>query len=408
MGDKLKEIHQKGQSPLKDLIIISSIAIFVFVIAIIFDAHEVIMKWARQYENWQVDELITMLIILSFTFVLFSVRWTKNLRHEISERKRTEEELKKHRDHLEELVEQRISEIKKVKGLLWENQKEAGKLAQENAVVAEIGRIISSTLNINEVYKRFAEEVQKLIPFDRILINTINIEKNTVINVYIAGKGIADREVGKVYPLEGSGNAEMVRTRSTLLIQTEDFNEYKECYPLLLSTFQAGFKSIMNVPLFSKGQIIGGLLLRSLTPYTYKDEDVRLAEKIGDQIAGTVVNAQLYLELKKTEQYLKESERQYRELFNDAPIGYHEIDTEGHITRVNQTELTMLGYTEEEMVGQPIWKLIGEEEKSRETVKAKLAGTLPPGHQFERTYQRKDGSPLPVLIEDRLLYDLEG
>ena len=43
-------------------------------------------------------------------------------------------------------------------------------LAQENAIMAEIGRIISSTLNIEEVYERFAEKVRKLIPFDRITV----------------------------------------------------------------------------------------------------------------------------------------------------------------------------------------------------------------------------------------------
>jgi signal transduction histidine kinase/ActR/RegA family two-component response regulator len=112
----------------------------------------------------------------------------------------------------------------------------------------------------------------------------------------MTGKELQDRNVKDIYPLEGSGNAEMVRTKSTLLIQTEDFDEYKDRFPMLLSTFQAGFRSIMNVPLFSKGKIIGGLLLRSHKPYAYTDKDVRLAERIASQIAGAVVNAQLYAE----------------------------------------------------------------------------------------------------------------
>ncbi len=62
------------------------------------------------------------------------------------ERKRAEEELRRSRNRL--------------RGL-----------ARENAIVAEIGRIISSTLNIEEVYERFAEEVRKLISFDRIVID---------------------------------------------------------------------------------------------------------------------------------------------------------------------------------------------------------------------------------------------
>jgi PAS domain S-box-containing protein len=192
-----------------------------------------------------------------------------------------------------------ITERKQTEQTLIRSEETAKRLSQENEIIAEIGRIVSSTLNIEEVYERFAEGVKKLIPFDRIVINIINIEKSTVSNVYMAGKGIADRKVGAIYPLEGSGNVEMVCTKSSLLIQTEDFDEYKDRFPMLLSTFQAGFRSIMNVPLFSKGKTVGGLLLRSLKPYAYTDKDVRLAERVGNQIAGAIVNAQLFKDLQK-------------------------------------------------------------------------------------------------------------
>ena len=194
-----------------------------------------------------------------------------------------------------------------------ESEETARRLSQENATMAKIGQIISSTLNIEEVYERFAEEVQKLIPFDRIVINTMNIEKATVMNVYIAGKGIVGRKIGEIYPLKGSGNAELVRTKSSILIQTEDFNEYKDRFPMLLSTFQAGFRSIMNVPLFSKGQLMGALLLRSFKPYAYTDKDVRLAERVSNQIAGAIANAQLFMERMRAEEALKKSEEELRE-----------------------------------------------------------------------------------------------
>jgi PAS domain S-box-containing protein len=189
------------------------------------------------------------------------------------------------------------TDLKRAEAELQKSEEEAKRLAQENSIIADIGRIISSSLNIDEVYGRFAEEVQKLIPFDRIVVNHINIEKNTVRNVHTSGKGVADRAVEDVYPLEGSGNAEMVRTKSVLLIQTEDLNELRGRYPMLLSTYQAGFRSIMNVPLISKGKVIGGLLLRSYKPYAYADKDVKLAEKIGNQISGAIASAQIYEEL---------------------------------------------------------------------------------------------------------------
>ena len=38
-------------------------------------------------------------------------------------------------------------------------------------ILAEIGRLIGSTLDIEEVYERFAAEARKLIPFDRLAVN---------------------------------------------------------------------------------------------------------------------------------------------------------------------------------------------------------------------------------------------
>ena len=212
------------------------------------------------------------------------------------------------------------SERKRAEEALKKSEEEAKRLAQENAIMAEIGRIISSTLNIEEVYDPFAEAVKKLIPFDRIVINTINIEKDTISNVYMAGKEVVGRKIGEIYPLKGSGSAEMVRTQSSQLIQTEDFSEYKDRFPMLLSTFQSGFRSILDVPLFSKGRIIGGLLLRSLKPYAYTDKDVKLAEGIAHQIAGAIANAKLFSEHEKAEEALKKNETEAKRLAQENAI----------------------------------------------------------------------------------------
>jgi len=100
---------------------------------------------------------------------------------------------------------------------------------------------------------------------------------------------------------------------------------------------------------------------------------------------------------------IRESEERFRRLFDEAPVGYHEVDKEGYITNVNHTELEMLGYTAEEMLGQPIWKFTAGQETIKRIFEAKIAGDLPPGQAFEYTYCKKDGTTLTVLAEDRLL-----
>jgi len=181
---------------------------------------------------------------------------------------------------------------------LYEETKQAEEalkcLADEREGVAKIGRIISSTLEIEKVYELFAEEVRKIIPFDRISINIIHPETSTFSNAYVLGEDVEGRRSGEVTPLAGSFTGGVIQNRSTVLIQTDNRDEIVERYPSLAPTFQAGLRSLMAVPLISKDQIIGVLHLRSLKPNVYTEADVKLAESIASQIAGAIANAQLY------------------------------------------------------------------------------------------------------------------
>jgi PAS domain S-box-containing protein len=291
---------------------------------------------------------------------------------------------------------------------LFKSEEESKKLAEENAIMAEIGRIISSTLKIEEVYERFAEEVRKLISFDRITIRTIDPKDNTVTIAYISGIAVRNHQIGYTSPLSHSVAEECARIQSGLLLQPESFDEVKTRFPNLLPSFQAGLQSMMFIPLISKDQVIGILSIQATKPKAYTQRDLRLAERVGNQIAGAVTNALLFTQLKQAEEAMRESEEKFRDLYDHAPVGYHEYDKEGRITKVNRTDLEMLGYTAEELIGQPIWKLNVGEEIVREQVLAKLAGASPPGQNLERTYRRKDGTTFPVLIQDRLTLDEKG
>ena len=99
----------------------------------------------------------------------------------------------------------------------------------------------------------------------------------------------------------------------------------------------------------------------------------------------------------------------YRELFEFAPVAYHEIDAAGTLRRVNQTECRMLGYTREEMVGKPVWQFVAadQQEQSREAVRRKVTGEEPPA-PFERDFLRRDGGYLILEIYDSLIYNRTG
>lgn len=111
---------------------------------------------------------------------------------------------------------------------------------------------------------------------------------------------------------------------------------------------------------------------------------------------------------KKVEEAVRQNREQFIDLFDNAPIGYHEVDAEGRLTRINNTELKMLGYAADELTGQQVWRISADEKLSREAFLAKMSGTMPPGNNFERRFRRKDGTTFPVLIDDRILRNEDG
>lgn len=108
----------------------------------------------------------------------------------------------------------------------------------------------------------------------------------------------------------------------------------------------------------------------------------------------------------QADQALRQSEDRFRRLYDEAPFGYHEIDTEGRIVSVNRTECEMLGYAPEEMVGRSIFDFVREDlrDESRRAVQERIRGERPV-QSVERTYTTRDGRELILQIENRLTRD---
>ncbi len=110
---------------------------------------------------------------------------------------------------------------------------------------------------------------------------------------------------------------------------------------------------------------------------------------------------------KQAEATLRESETRFRDLFDEAPVGYHELDTAGRIIRINRTELSMLGYTTAEALGRQAWEFTHDHAGAQQALATKLTGTVPL-NAYECPVWRKDKSPLMALFEERLVRDEGG
>ena len=113
-------------------------------------------------------------------------------------------------------------------------------------------------------------------------------------------------------------------------------------------------------------------------------------------------------ERKQAEEELREERRKKEavlaDLFENAPVAYHELDRDGVVRRVNAAECALLGYQADEILGRPVWDFITEAEReaSREAILQKMSGTqsLVP---VRRHFVRRDGAEVLVEIHVRLV-----
>jgi PAS domain S-box-containing protein len=134
----------------------------------------------------------------------------------------------------------------------------------------------------------------------------------------------------------------------------------------------------------------------------YGDRELKLAETVGNQIAGAIANTQLWNERKRAEATVRESEERYRILFDRANDGIFLISTEATIEAVNESMAHMHGYSKDEMLGMSLKDLDSPETSKlyEERMRRLLAGeTL----TFEVEHYHKDGHLFPLEVSASLI-----
>ena len=95
----------------------------------------------------------------------------------------------------------------------------------------------------------------------------------------------------------------------------------------------------------------------------------------------------------------------YQQLFNQLPVGFHELDAEGRVQSVNKAERELLGYAEEEMEGKHYWEFssVREKEILKDVITKQLNGADPDKDAHPFNLKTKSGEIVPVVFNSRRL-----
>ena len=120
------------------------------------------------------------------------------------------------------------------------------------------------------------------------------------------------------------------------------------------------------------------------------------------ELIGSVVTFVDITKRRTAEQALRESEERYRLVMEAAPSGMIVVDKRGIITLVNQVTESFFGYAREQLIGQPIERLVPERFRTRHR-SHRISYSADPTPRFmgtgpELVGLRQDGSEFPLEI----------
>ena len=106
---------------------------------------------------------------------------------------------------------------------------------------------------------------------------------------------------------------------------------------------------------------------------------------------------------------LRESEARYRALYDYTPVPMHALDIDGNIIAASERWLDLMGYTREEVIGRSVADFRTPQEAAAFHAGGwKRSVDAGGSRDLERTYVRKTGELLDVLVSSRAEYDPAG
>lgn len=357
---------------------------------------------------------------------------------DISLQIQVKEELRKQGEHLEELVSERTTQ------LVHTNLQLRAEVTQRKQVRKQVNRLLDRHVAINrlslalgrinhleEIYPLIFAHLQGLMDVDAFIISTLDREGERIRPKFAVIEGeSADVDDWSPISLEAHGagpQSRVIRTGEPVYL--EDFRaavvadriEYAVrtdgeilAVPPPHGAQEAKTGCALLAPMEVEEQTVGVMQVQSFRPAAYSQDDLDLLVGIANVSSLAIEKARLYEAIqqelarrKQTESALRESERRYRTLFNQVPVGLYRTSPQGEFLDANQALARILGFPDPESLihaPAPMLYVNPEDLEGWKSVLEK-AGVV---EQFEAPLYRQDGRVIWISHNGRRVQDGNG
>ncbi|MBI4983802.1 MAG: PAS domain S-box protein [Rhodocyclales bacterium] len=170
-----------------------------------------------------------------------------------------------------------------------------------------------------------------------------------------------------------------------------------------------GVASSLSLPLARGGKPFGVLTVYGPEKSFFDAESIEVLRKMANNVSFALDHFDRDAQRRQAEEMLAGYAAQVEDLYQNSPCGYHSIDGDGLIVRINDTELRWLGYAREEVANRMrIVELLSE--KSGQAFQRHFSAFMTDGTiaDVELELRRKDGTILPAILSSSAVRDAQG
>lgn len=164
-----------------------------------------------------------------------------------------------------------------------------------------------------------------------------------------------------------------------------------------------GYRSSASFPLEVNGQVTGAINFYSEETDFFDEKELGMLDGLSDDVSFA-------LEFMEKEKALIESEKNFRDLYDNAPNAYFSIGADGFIKKCNKRTAEMFGYARDDLIGRNRFELYADAPEGKEKSKL-IFERFRKGEEIrdeEYLMQKKDGSPVWVSLTVNAVRDSTG
>jgi len=172
------------------------------------------------------------------------------------------------------------------RGYLYE---EARQHQEELSLVSHLAAIMSSSLDIKQMYDSFIKELRKVLDVDWAAVTLVEGEEISLLAV--SSEIGSAWQIGDKLPLKGT-STEWVVTNKVPLLETNLPEESR--FWTVKEHLKQGIQSLVFLPLMVGTEAIGAMCIASRRPNAYNSGQMQLLSQLASRIAMAIENARLY------------------------------------------------------------------------------------------------------------------